>query len=30
MRAVLVSKFGGPEQLRPGQATDPVPGPGGL
>ena len=28
MRAVLVSEFGGPEQLRPGQATDPVPGPG--
>jgi hypothetical protein len=28
MRAVLVSEFGGPEQLRPGQAADPVPGPG--
>ena len=28
MRAVLVSEFGGPEQLRPGQAVDPVPGPG--
>ena len=28
MRAVLVSEFGGPEQLRPGQAADPVAGPG--
>src|SRR5215467_3661282 len=28
MRAVLVSEFGGPEQLRLGQAADPVPGPG--
>ena len=28
MRAVLVSAFGGPEQLRPGQAADPVAGPG--
>jgi NADPH:quinone reductase-like Zn-dependent oxidoreductase len=28
MRAVLVSEFGGPEQLRLGQAADPVAGPG--
>src|ERR1700751_295735 len=28
MRAVLVSEFGGPEQLRPAQAADPVAGPG--
>ena len=28
MRAVLVSEFGGPEQLRPTQAADPVAGPG--
>ena len=28
MRAVLVSEFGGPEQLRPGRAADPVAGPG--
>jgi NADPH:quinone reductase len=28
MRAVLVSEFGGPEQLRLGEAADPVPGPG--
>ena len=28
MRAVLVSEFGGPEQLRPGQAADPVAGSG--
>jgi NADPH2:quinone reductase len=28
MRAVLLSEFGGPEQLRLGQAADPVPGPG--
>jgi NADPH:quinone reductase len=28
MRAVLVSEFGGPEQLRPGQVADPVAGPG--
>ena len=28
MRAVLVREFGGPEQLRPGQAADPVAGPG--
>src|SRR5499427_2246043 len=28
MRAVLVSEFGGSEQLRPGQAADPVAGPG--
>jgi NADPH:quinone reductase len=28
MRAVLVSEFGGPEQLRPGHAADPVAGPG--
>ena len=28
MRAVLVSEFGGPDQLRPGQAADPVAGPG--
>jgi NADPH2:quinone reductase len=28
MRAVLVSEFGGPDQLRLGQAADPVPGPG--
>ena len=28
MRAVLVSEFGGPEQLRLGRAPDPVPGPG--
>ena len=28
MRAVLVSEFGGPERLRPGQAADPVAGPG--
>src|SRR5215469_12038142 len=28
MRAVLVSEFGGPEQLRLVQAADPVPGPG--
>jgi NADPH:quinone reductase len=28
MRAVLVSEFGGPEQLRPGQAADPAAGPG--
>ena len=28
MRAVLVSEFGGPEQLRPGQAADPVARPG--
>ena len=28
MRAVLVSEFGGPGQLRPGQAADPVAGPG--
>ncbi len=28
MRAVLVSQFGGPEQLRLGQAADPVAGPG--
>jgi NADPH:quinone reductase-like Zn-dependent oxidoreductase len=28
MRAVVVSEFGGPEQLRLGQAADPVPGPG--
>jgi NADPH2:quinone reductase len=28
MKAVLVSEFGGPEQLRLGQAADPVPGPG--
>src|SRR5262249_56710477 len=28
MRAVLVSEFGGPEQLRLGRAADPVAGPG--
>ena len=28
MRAVLVSEFGGPDQLRLGQAADPVAGPG--
>jgi NADPH2:quinone reductase len=28
LRAVLVSEFGGPEQLRPGEAADPVAGPG--
>ena len=28
MRAVLVSEFGGPEQLRLARAADPVPGPG--
>ena len=28
MRAVLVGEFGGPEQLRPARAADPVPGPG--
>ncbi|MBO0773940.1 MAG: alcohol dehydrogenase catalytic domain-containing protein, partial [Actinobacteria bacterium] len=28
MRAVVVSEFGGPEQLRLGQVADPVPGPG--
>lgn len=28
MRAMLVSEFGGPEQLRPGRAADPVAGPG--
>ena len=28
MRAVLVSEFGGPEQLRPVRVTDPVAGPG--
>jgi NADPH:quinone reductase len=28
MRAVLVGEFGGPEQLRLGQAADPVAGPG--
>ena len=28
MRAVLVSEFGGLEQLRPGGAADPVAGPG--
>jgi len=28
VRAVLVSEFGGPEQLRPGRAADPVAGPG--
>src|SRR5262249_12438169 len=28
MRAVLLSEFGGPEQLRLGQAADPGPGPG--
>ena len=28
MRAVLVSEFGGPEQLRLGQAADPVADPG--
>ena len=28
MRAVLVSEFGGPEQLRPGRAADPVARPG--
>src|SRR5690349_16701017 len=28
MRAVMVSEFGGPEQLRLGQAADPVAGPG--
>ena len=28
MRAVLISEFGGPEQLRPGRAADPVAGPG--
>ena len=28
MRAVLVSEFGGPEQLRPVRAADPVAGPG--
>ena len=28
MRAVLVSEFGGPEQLRPGRVADPVAGPG--
>jgi NADPH2:quinone reductase len=28
MRAVLVSEFGGPDQLRPGRAADPVAGPG--
>jgi NADPH:quinone reductase-like Zn-dependent oxidoreductase len=28
MRAVVVSEFGGPEQLRLGQAADPVAGPG--
>ena len=28
MRAVLVSEFGGPDQLRPVRVADPVPGPG--
>lgn len=28
MRAVLVSEFGGPEQLRLSEVADPVPGPG--
>lgn len=28
MRAVLVSEFGGPEQLRPARVPDPVAGPG--
>ena len=28
MRAVLVSEFGGPDQLRLSQAADPVAGPG--
>ncbi len=28
MRAVLVSEFGAPDQLRLGQAADPVAGPG--
>lgn len=28
MKAVLLEEFGGPEVLRPGEAADPVPGPG--
>jgi len=28
MRAVLVHEFGGPEQLRLGEAADPLAGPG--